>query len=99
MNLYLCFYFQIIQETLRLHGPVLATFKDSPVGGVCLSGYHVPEGTKMAVSILLFPYTAQLMRFLSFQTIIGATSRMSQHFNDPDTFNPARFDPENQKCV
>ena len=42
---------QVIEETLRTHCPVRGPFKESPVGGVNLSGCNVPGGTMIFVSI------------------------------------------------
>ncbi|KAL5496599.1 hypothetical protein EMCRGX_G012912 [Ephydatia muelleri] len=69
---------QIIEETLRLYGPVGGQSKEAPEGGLTLSGYHIPEGTGIA-------------------TMTAVACRMPQYFDDPDTFKPARFDPENKR--
>eukprot|EP00731_Ephydatia_muelleri_P008176 Em0004g514a len=69
---------QVIEETLRLHGPVGVTTRETPAEEVILSGYRVPGRTQLAA------FTA-------------AACRMPQHFDDPDMFKPARFDPENKR--
>ncbi|KAL5471217.1 hypothetical protein EMCRGX_G029309 [Ephydatia muelleri] len=59
---------QVIQEVLRMYPTVIRMIKESPRGGLELSGYHIPEF-----------FTAVMSRNPAF-------------FNDPDTFDPSRFD-------
>ena len=42
---------QVIEETLRTHCPVRGPFKESPVGGINLSGCDIPGGTMILVSM------------------------------------------------
>eukprot|EP00731_Ephydatia_muelleri_P008075 Em0004g413a len=71
---------QVVHETMRLYSPAgfMVVSKESPPGGVTLSGYHIPAGTHMA-------------------THPACVHRMPQYFEEPDSFNPSRFDPENKK--
>ncbi|KAL5471218.1 hypothetical protein EMCRGX_G029311 [Ephydatia muelleri] len=64
---------QVIQEVLRMYPTVIRMIKESPRGGLELSGYHIPEGAS-----------------ISFFTAV--MSRNPAFFNDPDTFDPSRFD-------
>ena len=47
-----CLLFQVIEETLRLFGPVGGPSKEAPEGGLTLSGYHIPEGTGISVGFV-----------------------------------------------
>ena len=45
------FFKKVIQEVLRLYPIALPSLsKDSPKGGIVMSGYHIPEGTIIEVS-------------------------------------------------
>ena len=45
------FFKKVIQEVLRLYPLALPSLsKDSPKGGIVMSGYHIPEGTVIEVS-------------------------------------------------
>ena len=41
---------KVIQEVLRMYPTVVRMVKESPKGGVVLSGYHIPEGAYLNVS-------------------------------------------------
>ncbi|KAL5489561.1 hypothetical protein EMCRGX_G018670 [Ephydatia muelleri] len=70
---------QVIQEVLRLYPIALPSLaKDSPKGGIVMSGYHIPEGT-----------------MIQFWTT--AMCRNPEYFDNPDAFDPSRFDADKPK--
>ncbi|KAL5489563.1 hypothetical protein EMCRGX_G018672 [Ephydatia muelleri] len=70
---------QVIQEVLRLYPIALPSLaKDSPKGGIVMSGYHIPEGT-----------------MIQFWTSIMC--RNPEYFDNPDAFDPSRFDADKPK--
>ncbi|KAL5489556.1 hypothetical protein EMCRGX_G018662 [Ephydatia muelleri] len=70
---------QVIQEVLRLYPIGLPSLsKDSPKGGIVMSGYHIPEGT-----------------IIEFWT--SAMCRNPEYFDNPDAFDPSRFDADKPK--
>eukprot|EP00731_Ephydatia_muelleri_P020161 Em0012g986a len=70
---------QVIQEVLRLYPLALPSLsKDSPKGGIVMSGYHIPEGT-----------------VIEFWTSVMC--RNPEYFDNPDAFDPSRFDADKPK--
>ena len=47
---------QVLKETLRMYGPLIAITKCSPPGGITLNGYHIPGGTRLMVSSYMYLY-------------------------------------------
>ncbi|KAL5473718.1 hypothetical protein EMCRGX_G028252 [Ephydatia muelleri] len=66
---------QVIQEVLRMYPPAASISKELPKGGMVMSGYQIPEYSK-----------------LMFSTAVMC--RNPEYFNDPDTFDPSRFDAD-----
>ncbi|KAL5489562.1 hypothetical protein EMCRGX_G018671 [Ephydatia muelleri] len=70
---------QVIQEVLRLYPIGLPSLsKDSPKGGIVMSGYHIPEGTTI-------------------QFWTSVMCRNPEYFDNPDAFDPSRFDADKPK--
>ena len=42
---------QVIEETMRIPGIIGGFMRECPAGGVTLSGYRIPSGTNMLVSL------------------------------------------------
>ncbi|KAL5473722.1 hypothetical protein EMCRGX_G028256 [Ephydatia muelleri] len=66
---------QVIQEVLRMYPPAAFISKESPKGGMMMSGYQIPEYSQLMFSN-------------------SVMCRNPEYFNDPDTFDPSRFDAD-----
>ena len=95
---------QVLKETLRLHAPFPDMFlRAVPPEGITLNGYHIPSGAKVMVGL------SSLIKLKSWMhTVIPSIifciqlcspfmCYMPEYFDDPETFNPGRFDPENER--
>ena len=85
-----------------MYSPVFGIGKSSAPGGIVLNGYYIPEGTQISVlhyisviieiAVYLYIHCSNAM-----QLPTSVMCHMPQYFDDPDTFNPSRFDPENKQ--
>ena len=65
--------------------------KESPKGGIVLSGYCIPEETSVFVS----KAECRSVHFHNyFQFFSSVICRNSKYFNDPATFDPSQFDAD-----